>query len=141
MATRSTIAVIDNDGTVKQVYCHWDGYLSYNGRLLKQEYNSLKLANELVSFGDMSILAENINPTHPDHSYDSAQEGVCVYYGRDRGESNTDPKVFKDLNEFLDKRMDEEYNYLFKDGQWLVSYYKNPHDFVPFDYKEEEEGY
>ena len=103
MATRSTIAVIDNDGTVKQVYCHWDGYLSYNGRLLKQEYNSLKLANELVSFGDMSILAENINPTHPDHSYDSAQEGVCVYYGRDRGESNTDPKVLKDLNDFLDK--------------------------------------
>ena len=141
MATRSTIAVIDNDGTVKQVYCHWDGYLSYNGRLLKQEYNSLKLANELVSFGDMSILAENINPTHPDHSYDSAQEGVCVYYGRDRGESNTDPKVFKDLNEFLDKRRDEEYNYLFKDGEWLVSYYKNTQDFVPFDYKEEEEGY
>ena len=141
MATRSTIAVIDNDGTVKQVYCHWDGYLSYNGRLLKEEYNSLKLANELVSFGDMSILAENINPTHPDHSYDSAQEGVCVYYGRDRGESNTDPKVFKDLNEFLDKRMDEEYNYLFKDGQWLVSYYKNTHDFVPFDYNEEKEGY
>ena len=32
MGTRSTIALEFADGTVGQVYCHWDGYLSKIGR-------------------------------------------------------------------------------------------------------------
>ncbi len=35
MATRSTIALEFADGTVEQVYCHWDGYLDHNGALLR----------------------------------------------------------------------------------------------------------
>ena len=27
MSTRSRIGVMMDDGTVKQVYCHWDGYV------------------------------------------------------------------------------------------------------------------
>ena len=38
MGTRSTIALEYADGTVHQVYCHWDGYLEHNGRILQEHY-------------------------------------------------------------------------------------------------------
>jgi hypothetical protein len=38
MGTRSTIALEFADGTVEQVYCHWDGYLSNNGKILQAHY-------------------------------------------------------------------------------------------------------
>ena len=34
MATRSTISIQKKDGTIRSVYCHWDGYCEYNGVLL-----------------------------------------------------------------------------------------------------------
>ena len=36
MGTRSTIALEYADGTVEQVYCHWDGYVSHNGLILSE---------------------------------------------------------------------------------------------------------
>lgn len=59
MSTRSTIAIENEDGTIKKVYCHFDGYLSHNGRILAEQYNcydkwkSLCLGNDLRGF-DMS---------------------------------------------------------------------------------------
>ena len=49
MATRSTIAVVNPDNTVTQIYCHWDGYLSHNGRILKESYTDLNAVKELIS--------------------------------------------------------------------------------------------
>ena len=40
MATRSTIALEFADGTVEQVYCHWDGYLAHNGLMLLEHYSN-----------------------------------------------------------------------------------------------------
>jgi len=36
MATRSRIAIENQDGTVTSIYCHFDGYLSGVGKLLKR---------------------------------------------------------------------------------------------------------
>ena len=38
MATRSTIAKLGKDGIIKAVYCHNDGYLEYNGKMLNEHY-------------------------------------------------------------------------------------------------------
>ena len=46
MGTRSVIAVMHGTNA-KAVYCHWDGYLEHNGKILQEHYNSVK-ANELV---------------------------------------------------------------------------------------------
>ena len=119
MATRSTIAVVNPDGSVNQIYCHWDGYLSYNGRILKESYTNLNAVKELISHGDLSILAPNVNPTG-DHSFDKPEEGVCVYYGRDRGEKNTKPRTYSDLKVFLRNMQCEEYDYVFKDNEWFL---------------------
>lgn len=34
MATRSMIYKEQQDGTLKGIYCHWDGCLEYNGSIL-----------------------------------------------------------------------------------------------------------
>ena len=43
MATRSRIAIENQDGTVKSIYCHWDGYISHNGKISFENYDREKL--------------------------------------------------------------------------------------------------
>ena len=38
MSTRSRIAIKQNDGTYKSIYCHSDGYLEHNGYILYNYY-------------------------------------------------------------------------------------------------------
>lgn len=47
MSTHSYIGVIEEDGTLKYVYCHSDGYPSYLGRMLLTYYNTPELAQGL----------------------------------------------------------------------------------------------
>ena len=49
MATRSTIALEFADGTVEQVYCHWDGYLAHNGQLLLKHYSNPFVLRDLIA--------------------------------------------------------------------------------------------
>ena len=125
MGTRSTIAVQLEDGSVSQVYCHWDGYLSYNGRILQEHYKDRDAAIALVQLGDMSSLGQRVVPNGP-HSFDKAEEGTTVYYGRDRGEKGCEPRTFNSLASYLRNFQDEEYNYLFRNGRWeVISYATN----------------
>ena len=72
MGTRSVIAVMHGTNA-KAVYCHWDGYLEHNGKILQEHYNSVK-ANELVSLGDLSCLRPNIGEKHAFSKLDIPQE-------------------------------------------------------------------
>ena len=127
MATRSTIAVIHSDGSVSQVYCHWDGYLEHNGKLLIENYATQELAESLVALGDLSSLAKEVGVKHPfgyhgtnlsQEEYESLYGNMNTYYGRDRGETGTEVKRFKDVYDYLDTVMSEEYNYLFNGTSW-----------------------
>jgi hypothetical protein len=44
MGTRSRIGVMHGN-KVKSIYCHWDGYLHFNGRILQESYDSAKPIN------------------------------------------------------------------------------------------------
>ena len=104
----------------KGIYCHSDGYLSHNGTILLQCYNTAELVEELISLGDMSFLAERIEPeAGTKHSFDNPQDGVCIYYHRDRGEDweYTKPCEAETEQEYYNRNK-QEYNYLFKDGKW-----------------------
>ena len=130
MSTNSTIAVVREDGQVAQIYCHWDGYIEHNGRMLVDHYNTQELAEELVSLGDLSQLCENIHPRPGEiHAFRNAQAGVCVYYGRDRHETDVDVRVFQDLEEYNLKYQSQEYNYLFEKGRWFCHHRR--HGLVP----------
>lgn len=121
MGTRSRIAVMHGDNC-KSVYCHWDGYLEYNGKLLQEHYDSAK-ANHLVALGDISSLRKNIEiPEGVEHTFDNSQDDITVFYGRDRGESGTEFKVDTSFDAFFN-RVDQccgEWYYIMKDGVWYV---------------------
>ena len=119
MATRSTISVQGNDGKIKTIYCHWDGYPSNNGQLLLENYDTIEKVNDLISLGDISSLREKPFPdsTKP-HSFDNPQADVVIAYHRDRNEELC-------IEEYSSKEeiRGEEYDYIFIDGEWYVRKY------------------
>lgn len=137
MATRSTIAIELPDGTIKAVYCHWDGYLSYNGKILQKHYTVPKTVLQLVSKGAISSLGEVIGRKHPfskwelkdtDPDYakklaalDKAEQArYTKFYARDRGEK-LQVNTYKNFDDYADNLDGQEFDYLFtKYGNWRV---------------------
>ena len=137
MGTRSRIAVMHGE-VYKSVYCHWDGYLEHNGKILQEYYDSSK-ANNLVALGDVSSLGPKIGDAHPfskfeidNESPDFAKlmatheqaqaEGWTTFYGRDRGVEDTEFKSDLTFADFL-ARVDgccAEYYYVMRDGVWYT---------------------
>ena len=115
MATRSNINVKVGD-KYHSVYCHWDGYVSHNGAILLEHYNSQELAEKLVAEGDMSVLGPQCDKPEG-HSYDTPAEGRTVYYGRDRGEEDVGMRV---VDEPL---FEQSYSYVWDGEKWLVRGY------------------
>jgi hypothetical protein len=119
MATRSRIAIVNPNGTVESIYCHWDGYPENNGQLLLDNYD-YEMARELIDLGDISVLAK-----HPD--------SVEAYH-RDRGEEYREPRVDKDMDAFFESDI-EEYGYLITpDGEWYMKSAYGHSDYMPLGY-------
>lgn len=121
MATRSRIAMEQEDGSVLSVYCHSDGYPEYNGFILHTHYQDPEKVKELIALGDLSVLSERVHPTGPHgFDYDQREKGVTVAYGRDRGEDDVDPRKDRSVADFFKSDI-EEYGYLFtQEGEWLM---------------------
>lgn len=122
MSTRSAIGVMHGD-KCKAIYSHSDGYISYVGKVLLENYDSAK-ANHLVAMGDMSMLGKEIGEKI---NFDDRMvyEGdniatQCRFYGRDRGETGIEFKTFFNDQELFEG-IDAEYFYVMKDGVWFVS--------------------
>jgi len=116
MVTNSTIAIQNIDGTVHQIYCHYDGYIEHNGRILKTYYNTAEKVKELIALGGMSSLAPNIVGSDA-HSFDTPDKDVCVFYGRDRGESDVAVRTYLDIDTFRCQLYREEFDYLFIEAE------------------------
>lgn len=96
MSTRSYIAIDQHNGKYLTVYCHYDGYLSYVGAVLQKYYTDPVRVSRLVHSGDMSKLAPRICPAEDSaHCFEHPDRDVCVFYGRDRGELETEPCYLK----------------------------------------------
>ena len=123
MATRSTIALEYADGTVGQVYCHWDGYLDNNGQILYQHYQDPFKVRALLDLGDISSLGSDIGEEHDFD--DRSQTGIATtFYGRDRGETGCEARMFKSYEDYRENAQSEEYNYILRrDGNWYVEFY------------------
>jgi len=135
MATRSTIALEYADGTIGQVYCHWDGYLEHNGVLLSKHYSNPFILRDLIDLGDISSLRPTVGTKHAfsrlevpmdGEAYDKLYGDMTTFYGRDRGESGTMQKTFIDFQDYMVRFQHEEYAYILrKDGQWYVKQHDN----------------
>lgn len=138
MSTRSDIIVHCADGKWARIYCHWDGYLAHNGRMLFDHYTSQRQADELVALGDLSILGEVIGVKHPfdppsaylgfgdamkpNPAYDKFKKRygkMCTAYGRDRGEKDTAADTGDSLSAvWPEAETWTEFTYVWDDGKW-----------------------
>ena len=125
MGTRSAIGIKHGD-VVKAIYCHYDGYPEYMGRVLTLYYQDSIKVNKLISMGDMSSIGAAIGSKHAfnDRSnyLDNGVAEQCTFYARDRGEEDVEFRTFQSEQDFLDNfNAGEEFHYLFKDGAWYYS--------------------
>ena len=121
MATRSTIAIKTEDG-IKAIYCHWDGYVDHNGRILKDNYVDAEQINALIDLGDLSSLSTQIGEKHDFDDRSTHKDEWCTYYGRDRGE-DCPATVYPTIAEWVEGYAESwcEYFYLFDGQDWIVS--------------------
>ena len=113
MGTRSTIAIEFADGSVSQVYCHWDGYLANNGAILAEHYMDPFKVRELVDLGGFSSLRETV-----------AETAGAAY--TQRGEDK-DVNRYMNADEYFDCCSQEEYDYILRNvngkAEWFVRCY------------------
>ena len=130
MATRSSISIRNHDGTYTGIYCHNDGYLSHNGKILYNHYREQGKILELMALGDLSVLGDEIGVKHEfqnPHRFNTqaslewcdAVARMCSAYGRDRGEENTEATVHSTRSDLI-SHVEQEYNYLWDGGKWWV---------------------
>ena len=108
MATRSIIAKLDDKG-VQAIYCHNDGYLSNNGKILDQHYQNEVKVDNLIAQGDASSLRDTIEDT--------------TFYMRDRGEENKEATNLHNETKLLElafESCDAEVVYMYAYGSWYV---------------------
>ena len=130
MATRSTIAVENLDGSVSVVYCHFDGYLSNNGRILQEHYTDRSKVACLMQFGDLSSLGKNIGDS--DGTYRTKDD--CVFYGRDGQESDTECRIYESFDDYLNGAESQQYNYILRKVNgldiWFVQFHETEEKFL-----------
>lgn len=105
MSTNCLIAIENTDGSVESVYCHWDGYVSYNGNILHNYYDSKTKVRGLIDGGNMSTLGSTADN--------------CEFYDNEPAEK------FASVREFVDTVRSSDYSsiefaYIYTNGAWMV---------------------
>ena len=111
MATRSNIGARQKDGTIKAVYCHWDGYPEGVGTMLAEHYTDPEKVARLLDLGGFSSLGETIENTY------------ASSYARG-GEVGTEAQTYKDEDEWQAVALDGgiEFLYLFEFDEYADAY-------------------
>jgi len=122
----------NEDGTITSIYCHWDGYPSWNGRILLENYTDEQSVRKLMELGDMSILGRS-PVSYRNNQLDldrwSVKDSVrnrerksdlygnarCLPYSM-RGEDA--PAMITTKTEGVPSNSGEEYEYMFENGEW-----------------------
>ena len=135
MATRSNIAYRTPEGKIRSVYCHWDGYPTHNGEMLRRYYTTQEKVEALIALGSISSLSKEIGEKqdfNARYNGGDVREDWCMVYHRDRGEDLVISE-YNDIPSWIDDM--EEYAYLWNGQEWLVNDHgaKDDNGFPIFD--------
>lgn len=108
MSVNATINAQQADGTFKQIYLHWEGDKA--ARTLQKCYSDPARVQALFALGDLSYLGSSLT-----------EQGSCVSYSRDRGETGTEARVFSNMQDLVNNTFPEAYNYFYMRGRWHVT--------------------
>jgi len=127
MSTRSLIGRENADGSVRYVYCHFDGYPTGVGATLLAHYAEPAKLDQLLDLGDLSSLGEEIGEQHPfDRSSLPTEQrdrfrNWTTAYARDRGDADCAAAVAEDVAAAFGAVSWAQFFYLFRvDGVWVV---------------------
>jgi len=118
MATRSNIAMKTKEGKIVSVYCHWDGYVANNGKILLENYTDADKIEALVALGAISSLGTVIGEKQDFDDRSTQKDDWTLFYTRDRGESLS-IQEYDDIPSWIADM--EEYAYLWDGQNWLVN--------------------
>lgn len=148
MSTNSLIFQEQQDGTLKGIYCHYDGYLQYNGVILSESYSDPKKVAKLLELGNLSSLGEELEASEAVRLYgnyyyisdefkalsdeeqerlkNEAQSGkYTIAYHRDRGEELRPLKTITlEEQKNGEDYFSDHYEYIYvqgKNGVWYVN--------------------
>jgi len=115
MSTRSTIGLLQPDGSVKAIFVQYNGHPERQGEILKSSYKSRSDVEKLLALGDLLYVGrelgekQDINNPLPD---------TCVAFARD-GQEKINPAVtFENLEKLLINYSGCDYAYLFDGKEW-----------------------
>lgn len=106
MATRSNI-ICKVGESYTHSYCHWDGFISSNGVILLENYNTQEKVEDLVNKGYLSSLDADIN-------------SVSLISSEKEANYNCRSPI-----DYPEDYINEEFNYLWDGEKWLVSEFKS----------------
>lgn len=111
MSTNSTI-IVEVDGKVKSIYCHWDGHIDSVGYTLRDYFGTQELAEAVVALGDCSSIAGAVDIND------------IEAYHRDKLEDWADvkPRVYPTVDAAITDA-DTPYTYTFVNGKWRAWIY------------------
>ena len=92
MATRSAIGYRKLDGSVRAVYCHWDGYPEHQLPILKKHYSGIRKVQAMIKPGSMSSLRTRQVWEHSNVLTDENGEFVTDAEGLLRYVNDRDPQ-------------------------------------------------
>jgi hypothetical protein len=132
MGTRSRIGYELPDHSVVSVYCHWDGYVEHNGKLLVQHYQNREDVQDLIDGGSMSSLRTRGTWELTTTLRDENGEYIRDSEGNIMSENDREPQplyhtergeeldiLHSTFDQFVSDNCGEEYAYLYDlNGNW-----------------------
>ncbi len=119
MGTHSRIGILNANGTVLAVYCHYDGGLSLNGKILLEHYHSEEKIRDLFKQGNLIYLRQNIGGKH--NHIRTCNPEWCCFYIRDEEEDREENlfQLYSCVHDLLIERT--EFTYIFNPitRQWF----------------------
>ncbi len=112
MSIRARVA-FKEDGKGKSIYLHFAENVERTLPFLITHYSDVKKVKDLINLGDASFLGESVFPKTKTHSYKTPEEGVTVFYGRDRGEMATQAKRFYSFKQLEKQAKDSFADFLY----------------------------
>lgn len=122
MSTRAGIGIQLEDGTIKAIYLHNDGYVSHAGAILAGYYNTDERIETLLNLGDLSSIGEFLEPDKKfPHTFFNRQACVVYAYHRDRRDDLRPARIYKNKEDYQTTGKSDfwaDYLYLFANGEW-----------------------
>lgn len=122
MGTRSRIGNENSDGSVTAIYCHWDGYVEYNGKVLSEHYRTPAKIASLLDLGSLSSLKPRVSKNN---DWQNPKDDCCLAHIH-RGEEKS-VQEYDSRDEYAKQAFEwgEEYAYLFDGREWLYITYSD----------------